>query len=103
MTPEQKQENLSSDLKKAFDAVKGKHEIVANLYSEFADSQDYIKQLIMELMNSIDENILNRASADPQSFRNSIKKCSAKFGTGWADIVIDFTWPDELQKIRKEP
>ena len=54
-------------------------------------------------MNSIDENILTRASADPKSFRNSIKKCSEKFGTGWADIVMDFTWPDELQKIRKEP
>ena len=103
LTPEQKKENLDSDFKKAFDAINEKHPNVANLHQEFADSHDRIKQLIMELLNSIDEDILTRASANPQSFLNSIKKCSDKFGSGWADIVMDFTWPDEYQKICKEP
>ena len=103
LTPEQKKENLSNDLSMSFYKIRDKHPNIANLYQEFADSSDDKKQLIMELMNSINEDILTQASANPDAFRKSIIKCSAKFGTGWADIVMDFTWPDELQKIRKEP
>ena len=72
LTPEQKRLNLGTDLKKAFDALNGKHPNIANLQSEFVNSPDNVKQLVLELVSSIDENILHRASADPESFLNSI-------------------------------
>ena len=103
LTPEQKQQNLDNDLKKAFDDVKGKHSNVAQLYDEFSNSTANIKQLVLDLMNSANDDILSKANLRSQDFAKVIHKCSTKFGSSWSDIVINFEWYDELVKIQKEP
>jgi len=46
--------------------------------------------MVLDLMNSMDDKVLSSADKSPERFLEAINKCAAKFGSGWADIVIRF-------------
>ena len=58
-----------------------------------------MKRIILELLNSVDDKTLAKAESRFDDFRNSITKCIKKYGASWADIVIDFEWHEELERI----
>ena len=99
LTPEQKLQNLSTDLKKAFEALKTKFPNVANLFTDYENQPPNIKQLVLELLNSVNESLLAKANDSIENFKQAIDKCAAKFGSGWADIIINFNWHSELAGI----
>ena len=55
--------------------------------------------MILELLNSVDEETLAKTELRFDDFRNSITKFIIKYGASWADIVIDFEWHEELERI----
>lgn len=87
---------MEKDLQKAFEALRGKYNNVCLLHQDYEDQNTAIKQLLLELLNSVDKTILERANESIENFKEAINKSIAKFGSSWADIIINFNWHDEL-------
>ena len=51
-----------------------------------------MKQIILELLTSVDDETLAKSESRVDDFKNSVTKCVTKYGASWADIVIDFEW-----------
>ena len=73
------------------------------MLNHFKEEPNHIKQIVIDLMTAISQEILMEAQESPDRFLESIKRTVSKYGSSWADIVIDFKWHHELELIYKSP
>ena len=57
--------------------------------------------MIVDLMTSLNDELLAQANGDSAEFLQAAKYCVNKYGTGWEDIVMRFEWRNELKAIRE--
>lgn len=62
------------------------------MLNHFKEEPNHVKQIVIDLMTTISNDILTIAQEDSDRFLESIKRTVAKYGSSWADIVIDFMW-----------
>ena len=66
------------------------------MLNHFKEEPNHIKQIVIDLMTTISKEILDSAQNSPDRFLESIKRTVSKYGSSWADIVIDFMWYTEF-------
>ena len=97
LTPEQKQERLNEALEKAFNDLDDLlYSNLIPMLNHFKEEPNHIKQIVIDLMTTISKEILDSAQNNSDRFLESIKRTVSKYGSSWADIVIDFMWYTEF-------
>ena len=57
--------------------------------------------MLLDLFNSIDKSILEKAECNSSHFLSSIKTVSEKYGASWVDIILHFEWHVALDEMFK--
>lgn len=70
---------------------------------EFETGSKEVKTMIVDLMTSLNDELLVQANNESAEFLQAAKFCVNKYGTGWEDIVMRFEWRNELKAIRESP
>ena len=90
---------LLADFDRAFESKKGTYPGIADLKSRFADSTDEQKQILIDLLSSVDASLLEKANTDLPAFSKALNTALSGYGASWCDAVIQFEWMQEFQEM----
>ena len=87
------------DLKEAFAKLGESNSNLSALYPCFENYNETVKELVLELINSLNKDALTLANQQSSLFLNAIQNEADKPGSSWESIYIYFEWTAEIQKI----